>query len=107
MLIHDYSSCYGVEKGSEQYSRISHEKPFFDEFMQEVYGGFLSEEEITNMTKGIDVWLTDSEIEERGTAILEIRAKLAEEDAEKQKKESSCCGGSCSDKKPPKKNQKQ
>jgi len=60
-MFHNYSGI-SVGKGGEMYAQVSFEKKLFDKMMKKVYSGFLSEEEITDILEGKDLWLDGDEV---------------------------------------------
>lgn len=71
-MFHDYSSgTFG--KGGEQYDQIQFERKWSRAFMQEVYAGFLTEEEIESMMHNKDIWMGSEEVVERLTKLQAAR----------------------------------
>lgn len=72
-MFHNYSAgVFG--KGGEMYDQLQFERKWSEHFMQEVYAGFLTPEEISSMMHNKDIWMTSDEVVER----LQLLAKLAE-----------------------------
>ena len=72
-MFHNYSAgVFG--KGGEMYDQLQFERKWSENFMNEVYEGFLTPEEISSMMHNKDIWMTSDEVVERLTAL----AKLAE-----------------------------
>jgi ATP-dependent protease ClpP protease subunit len=79
-MFHNYSAgVFG--KGGEMYDQLQFERRWSENFMQEVYAGFLSAEEISSMMNNKDIWMTSDEVVARLTALAELNAK-AEAEAE-------------------------
>lgn len=73
-MFHNYSAgVFG--KGGEMYDQLQFERKWSENFMREVYAGFLTPEEISSMMHNKDIWMTSDEVVERLTAL----AKLVEE----------------------------
>lgn len=77
MMIHNYSGgAYG--KGKEVLENAKANDVWVRGLMNSVYEGFLTEEEIEDVNKNQDIWLTSSQIEERLPNLIAFRAaKLA------------------------------
>jgi len=72
-MFHNYSAgVFG--KGGEMYDQLQFERKWSENFMREVYAGFLTGAEISSMMNNKDIWMTSDEVVERLTAL----AKLAE-----------------------------
>lgn len=83
-MIHNYSGgIYG--KGNEMASSLKHHQEYFENLANDIYGGFLSKEEIKDMLDGKDIWMGSDEVLERLHKMLEIRKKEMEEQEEEQK----------------------
>lgn len=79
MMIHNVS--YGtVGKGHEVASRVRFNESMFDKVVKVIYEGFLSEEEIENVIRGQDIYLTQEEILDRLDSVIELRTKMQEEE---------------------------
>ena len=60
-MFHNYSGI-AVGKGAEMFAQVSFEKKLVDKMMKKVYSGFLSEDEITDVLEGKDLWLDGDEV---------------------------------------------
>jgi uncharacterized protein YacL (UPF0231 family) len=60
-VFHNYSGI-AVGKGAEMFAQVSFEKKLVDKMMKKVYSGFLSEDEITDILEGKDLWLDGDEV---------------------------------------------
>jgi ATP-dependent protease ClpP protease subunit len=77
IMIHDYSSgTFG--KGGEMHRQIQHERKWSETLFREVYEDFLTEEEITSVIDGKDIWLEADDVMQRMQSRADIRQKLAE-----------------------------
>jgi ATP-dependent protease ClpP protease subunit len=73
-MFHNYSAgVFG--KGGEMYDQLQFERRWSENFMNEVYSGFLTPEEISSMMHNKDIWMTSDEVVERLTALAELAAK--------------------------------
>jgi ATP-dependent protease ClpP protease subunit len=63
-MLHNYSAgVFG--KGGEMYDQLQFERAWSENFMREVYAGFLTEPEIESMLHNKDIWMTSDEVIER------------------------------------------
>jgi ATP-dependent protease ClpP protease subunit len=63
-MFHNYSAgVFG--KGGEMYDQLQFERRWSENFMREVYAGFLTEPEIESMMHNKDIWMTSDEVIER------------------------------------------
>lgn len=60
-MIHNYSHFIGG-KGNEVSIRVKHYESYFRELADDLYGGFLTPEEIDSVTQGKDIWLSSKEV---------------------------------------------
>lgn len=60
-MIHNYSH-YAGGKGNEVLSKVKHYEEYFRELAADLYGGFLTEKEIDDVTQGRDIWLSSREV---------------------------------------------
>ena len=86
MMIHAPSSGF-IGKYSDQFAHMDHFRKWIDNFYRDVYEDFLSDEEITNVLNGTDIWLDAEQLEERLIKLSEIRTEkmeqaMLEEDSE-------------------------
>ena len=51
-----------VGKRSEMFAQVTFEKKLVDKMMKKVYSDFLSEDEITDILEGKDLWLDGDEV---------------------------------------------
>ena len=88
-MIHDGS--YAVaSKSSDIVTRASFENKFIRNIFKSVYIPFISEQEMNDVMRGVDLWMTSSEVRERFTKMQE---KLQEEfDLEMEKMQSEIFG---------------
>ena len=88
-MIHDGS--YAVaSKSSDIVTRASFENKFIRNIFKSVYIPFISEQEMNDVMRGVDLWMTSSEVRERFTKMQE---KLQEEfDLEMEKMQSEILG---------------
>jgi ATP-dependent protease ClpP protease subunit len=63
-LIHNYSGGT-IGKGGEMFDKIASERTWSDKLLRDIYKGFLSEPEITQVLDGKDFWMDKDEVEER------------------------------------------
>lgn len=63
-MIHNYSQWLGG-KGNEIQLQVKHTESFFKDLADDVYGEFLTKDEIANVLDGRDIWMTSSEVAER------------------------------------------
>ena len=81
-MIHDGS--YGVvSKSTDIVNRGIFENNFIRKLFKKVYIPFLSEEELEQVMKGMDLWLTSEEVEERLANMQEIYMQEVQEELEK------------------------
>jgi ATP-dependent protease ClpP protease subunit len=72
-LFHNYSGgTFG--KGGEMYHGVIHERKWSEGLMRDLYGDFLTNDEITELINDKDIWMDASQVLER----LEKRGKLYE-----------------------------
>ena len=63
-MIHNYShGAWG--KGNEVALRVKHSEHYFNKLAHDLYGGFLTEEEITEVINGKDFWFESDELLQR------------------------------------------
>ena len=78
IMIHDGS--YGVvSKSTDIVNRASFENRFIRKLFTEVYLPFISESELEDVMRGLDLWLTAEEVKERLANMYEILQQEAEE----------------------------
>lgn len=63
-MIHNYSSS-AFGKGGELYERIEHLNNWFLEFFKDVYKDFLTENELQDIIKGKDIWMTTKDVQKK------------------------------------------
>ena len=79
-MFHNYSAgVFG--KGGEMYDQLQFERRWSENFMREVYAGFLSPEEIGSMLNNKDIWMTSDEVIERLGKLMAANQKKLEDDA--------------------------
>lgn len=79
-MFHNYSAgVFG--KGGEMYDQIQFEHAWSEKFLNEVYAGFLTTEEITGMLHNKDIWMTSDQVVERLNAVYAAAQKQMEDDA--------------------------
>ena len=78
-MFHNYSAgVFG--KGGEMYDQLQFERKWSENFMREVYAGFLAKEEIDAMLHNKDIWMTSDEVIERLSKLMQANQKQ-EDDA--------------------------
>ncbi|GBG14436.1 ATP-dependent Clp protease, protease subunit [Novimethylophilus kurashikiensis] len=78
LMFHNYSGgMYG--KGNEQAAEIAAVSPWFEQIMREVCVPFLTDDEVTSVLKGGDLWLRQHEIIPRLNRLHEFRQAQAVE----------------------------
>jgi ATP-dependent protease ClpP protease subunit len=71
-MFHNYSAgTFG--KGGEMYDQLQFERRWSENFMREVYKGFLTEDEIQSMLHNKDIWMDSDEVVKRLTALQKTR----------------------------------
>lgn len=80
MLVHYYSTGYKYGKGSDHRERMKHEEKAFNKLLREVYVGWFSDDEISGLAEGKDIWLDDSQIRERIQKLANYKQALIEAD---------------------------
>ena len=79
-MFHNYSAgVFG--KGGEMYDQLQFERRWSENFMNEVYAGFLTHQEIASMLNNKDIWMTSDEVVERLNNLMEANKKQLEDDA--------------------------
>jgi len=63
-MIHNYSQFIGG-KGNEIVSQVEFTKSFFQKLAEDVYGNFLTKEEILAVASGKDIWMDSDEVIKR------------------------------------------
>lgn len=71
LMFHDYSSGLGG-KGNEQLAAVLSTAKWFGKLMKEVCSPFLSDEEISDILNGRDLWMDSDEVIERLLAIQKL-----------------------------------
>lgn len=80
-MVHNYSGgIFG--KGAEIYDQAVFERKWSMEFMQHIYKDFLTDNEITSLLDGKDMWMTSSEVMDRCQAMAKARAAELEADSD-------------------------
>ena len=87
-LFHNYSGgTFG--KGGEMYHGVIHERKWSEGLMRDLYGDFLTEDEITELINDKDIWMDAAEVlnrlEKRGK-LIEKKSKAAQKATGKGKK---------------------
>lgn len=77
-MFHNYSAGV-VGKGGEMYDQLQFERKWSENFMTDVYAGFLTTEEITSMMHNKDIWMTSDEVVERLNALVAMQDVGSEE----------------------------
>lgn len=80
IMIHDYSSGTSG-KGGEMHRQIQHERKWSERLFREIYEEFLTEDELTSIMDGRDIWLSSDEVMERMNKRSKAFQELAELDA--------------------------
>lgn len=74
MMFHNYSStAWG--KGNEQIAQIEASVKWFSQLANDIYVPFLSEEEVSSILKGEDVWLQTPDIRKRLDKMIKIKER--------------------------------
>lgn len=81
MMIH-YTSYGAVGKGNEVTSRVGHVDKMYPKVFEEVYKHFLSEKEIEDIIRGLDLHLTQEDILSRLESVVEHLNTPEEESSE-------------------------
>lgn len=82
-MIHSYSGgAFG--KAHEIYSSIDFDKDWFKNLCEDVYGGFLTEDEIKEVLDGKDFWFNADETYKR---LIEFKKRFEEENKKEEKKQ--------------------
>lgn len=63
-MFHNYSAG-SIGKGGELYDQIVHSHEWSKKLWKDVYGGFLTEAEITSILGNKDIWMTGEEVTKR------------------------------------------
>lgn len=63
-MIHNYSHWVGG-KGNEVNSQVKYTESFFTKLANQIYGNFLTEDEIKSVTEGKDFWMDSDEVAKR------------------------------------------
>lgn len=72
MMIHNYSGgAYG--KGKELLENAKANDKWVKKLMSDIYEGFLTEEELAEVNKNQDIWLTSEAIQSRLDGVIKIR----------------------------------
>ena len=75
-MFHNYSAgTFG--KGGEMYDQPQFERKWSENFMTEVYDGFLTADEIQSMLHNKDIWMDSEEVVKRLTALQKKRESEA------------------------------
>ncbi len=72
MLIHAYSSWISGKR-NEVLAQVAFSSGLNENLFKDIYLGFLTEEEITSVNAGHDIWLAADEIGKRCITLLELR----------------------------------
>ena len=64
-MIHNYSAGAGQQKGHELKAYQNFTDKELNRAFREIYKGFLTDEEMTNVIEGKDIWLNEDEVMER------------------------------------------
>lgn len=82
-MFHNYSTgSFG--KGGELYDNIIHERKWSERLWKDVYGGFLTEEEISSILHNKDIWMSAEEVTKRLTAKTQKMEKELNKKPEKK-----------------------
>jgi ATP-dependent protease ClpP protease subunit len=63
-MIHNYSHWTGG-KGNEIAAQVKYQESYFKKLAKDIYGGFLTDTEITEMSEGKDFWFDSEEVLKR------------------------------------------
>lgn len=83
LMFHNYSGAV-MGKGHEQIAALESATRWTDDFSRRVYVPFLTEEEVTDLIKGADIYMHPPEIIERLENMMRVRA--AEQEPKPQKR---------------------
>lgn len=89
MMCHSVAGTNFGTMANQERSAVFFSKLYSD-FMEDIYEGFLSESELDDLKKGLEIYLDSEAIQER----LERRAQLLQEEAKEE--ECSPCDDTCS-----------
>lgn len=85
-MFHNYSGgAFG--KGGEMLDQLVHERKWSERLLNEIYEGFMSEEEIEAMLNNKDIWMDGEEVVKRISDKLKLKAEAAEEQVKQLKKQ--------------------
>lgn len=90
MMCHSCAGGSGGIMANQERSAVFFSK-LYSELMDDIYSNFLSESELDDLKKGLEIYLDSDAIQER----LERRAQLLQEEAEEEE-ECSPCDDTCS-----------
>lgn len=82
-MIHNYSQWLGG-KGNEVALRVKYSEQYFKKLAEELYAGFLNEEEIQSVIEGKDYWMDSDEVMSRLKSRNEKNVSDTIEDIEEQ-----------------------
>ena len=86
MMCHMYSSLtFG--KAHELKAQVDFSQHLYRDMMSELYGGFLTEDEIKEMFEGKDFWFNSKDIAKRIVKLRQFRTNLANAIEKKKKRE--------------------
>lgn len=74
-MFHNYSGGM-LGKGGEMYDQAVFEREWSRGFLNQIYDGFLTPEEITGLLDNKDLWLHSEDVLKRCVALLEYREEL-------------------------------
>ena len=77
IMIHDYSSGT-IGKGGEMHRQVTFERKWSETLFRDVYEDFLTQDEVTDIIDGKDLWLNSENVLERMQKRAAIRKEMAE-----------------------------
>lgn len=89
MLIHTYSSWLGGKR-NEILSQVAFSSSLYENLFKDIYLGFLTEDEISRVNSGHDMWLSAEEIGGRCSKLLEYRMSKNDEVSEEGLSDTEC-----------------
>lgn len=73
-MFHNYSGG-AIGKGNEMHAQMQFEREWSAKLLRQVYAGFLSDDEITSILDGRDIWMSAEEAATRAQALMEARTE--------------------------------
>jgi ATP-dependent protease ClpP protease subunit len=89
MMVH-YATYGAVGKGHEVVAKVAHYNLIYPKMMKEIYKDFLTDEEIENVIRGHDLYLTPSEIEVRLNNVVKCLTEEMDNESEELEEADQC-----------------